>query len=97
MTTINEVVGMKAIMPNVDDNLFDQIIVSDYQSTDGTIEWAKQQGYLVVNQQKPGLRNAFIEALPYVEGDIVVTFSPDGNSVAERLPMALMDGNSLTC
>jgi glycosyltransferase involved in cell wall biosynthesis len=86
MTTINEIEGMKAVMPNVDESLFDQIIVSDYQSTDGTVEWAKQRGYFVVNQQQPGLRRAFIEALPYVEGDIVVMFSPDGNSVAERLP-----------
>lgn len=86
MTTINELEGMKAIMPKVDRNWVDQIIVSDYLSTDGTVEWAKEQNYFVVNQQKPGLRRAFIEALPYVEGDIVVMFSPDGNSVAERIP-----------
>jgi len=86
ITTINELEGMKAIMPKVDRNWVDQIIVSDYQSTDGTVEWAKEQNYFVVNQQKPGLRRAFIEALPYVEGDIVVMFSPDGNSVADRIP-----------
>ena len=42
MTTINELEGIKAIMPKVDRNWVDQIIVSDYRSTDGTVEWAKE-------------------------------------------------------
>jgi hypothetical protein len=32
MTTINEIRGMKVIMPRIDRNCVDQIIVSDYQS-----------------------------------------------------------------
>ena len=40
--TLNEVNGMKAIMPRVDRSWLDQIIVVDGGSTDGTIEWAKE-------------------------------------------------------
>jgi len=84
--TLNELEGVKAIMPRIKPEWVDQIIVVDGNSTDGTAEYLKQQGYLVVSQQKMGLRNAYLAALPYVEGDVVITFSPDGNSVPELIP-----------
>ncbi len=87
--TLNEVNGMKAIMPQIDKKWCDQIIVVDGGSTDGTVEWAREQGYSVYVQQKPGFRNAYVEVLPYVEGDVVITFSPDGNSIAELIPPLL--------
>lgn len=77
---------MKAIMPQIDRSWVDQIIILDGGSTDGTIEWAREHGYFVYVQQKPGIRNAYMEVLPYVEGDVIITFSPDGNSVSELLP-----------
>ncbi len=84
--TLNEVNGMKAIMPNVDRAWLDQIIVVDGGSTDGTIEWAKEQGYEVYVQKRPGFRHAYNEVLPLVMGDVIVTFSPDGNSIPELIP-----------
>lgn len=87
--TLNEVNGMKAIMPQIDRNWCDQIIVVDGGSTDGTVEWAREQGYFVYVQKKPGFRNAYVEVLPYVEGDVVITFSPDGNSIAGLIPPLL--------
>ncbi|RKZ50120.1 MAG: glycosyltransferase family 2 protein [Gammaproteobacteria bacterium] len=86
LPTLNEINGMKAIMPKVDHELFEQILVLDGGSTDGTIEWAKEQGYEVHIQTKPGIRNAYNEVLPLIRGDILITFSPDGNSVPELLP-----------
>ena len=32
------------------------------------------------------MRMAYMEALPYIEGDVILTFSPDGNSVSELIP-----------
>lgn len=84
--TRNEIEGMKAIMPQVQKGWVDQILVVDGQSTDGTIEYAKQQGYDVVVQKEKGLRHAFIEGWPHVKGDVVITFSPDGNSPAYGIP-----------
>ena len=60
--TLNEITGMKAIMPKISKDWYDQLIIADGNSTDGTIEYAKQQGYQVVLQKKPGLRNAYMEA-----------------------------------
>lgn len=84
--TLNEIEGMKAIMPKVSPTWYDQIIVADGGSTDGTIEWAREQGYTVHVQQKKGIRFAYLEILDLIAGDVVVTFSPDGNSVPELLP-----------
>lgn len=77
---------MKTIMPKINPQWYDQILIIDGQSTDGTIEYARSQGYTVIVQQKKGLRNAYTEALPHILGDIVLTFSPDGNSIAELIP-----------
>lgn len=85
--TWNEIDGMKAIMPLIDRSWVDQIIILDGGSVDGTIEWAREQGYFVYVQQKPGIRNAYMEVLPFVEGDVIITFSPDGNSIAGLLPL----------
>lgn len=83
---LNEINGMKAIMPRIQKNWCDQIIILDGGSTDGTIEYAKEQGYFVHLQQRSGIRHAYCEVLPYIEGDIVITFSPDGNSIPELIP-----------
>jgi len=84
--TLNEIDSMKIIMPRVDTSIFDQVLVIDGGSTDGTIEWSKEHGYEIYVQKQRGLRQAYLEALPHIRGDVMITFSPDGNSVPERLP-----------
>lgn len=84
--TLNEISGMKAIMPQVDRSWVDQIIVVDGGSKDGTIEWAEENGYEVYVQKQKGFCHAYTEVWPLVRGDVVITFSPDGNSVPELIP-----------
>jgi glycosyltransferase involved in cell wall biosynthesis len=84
--TLNEIDGMRAIMPRVKREWVDQILILDGGSTDGTVEWAEANGYEVHVQEKPGIRCAYMEALPRLRGEIIVTFSPDGNSIPELLP-----------
>lgn len=84
--TLNEIVGMKSVMPLVKREWVHQILVVDGQSTDGTAQYAREQGYDVVVQQKKGMRNAYMEALPHITGDVILTFSPDGNSIPELIP-----------
>ncbi|MCH7935904.1 MAG: glycosyltransferase family 2 protein [Proteobacteria bacterium] len=85
----NEIDGMKAIMPKVDPDWVDQIILCDGGSTDGTVEWAKAQGMTVHVQSRPGFRRGYIEVWPMIEGEVVLTFSPDGNSLPEKIPELL--------
>lgn len=84
--TLNEIGGMKVIMPQIKKEWYDQLIILDGGSTDGTIEHAKQQGHFVYVQKKEGFRHAYNEIMQYIEGDIVLTFSPDGNSIPELIP-----------
>lgn len=84
--TLNEVNGMKQIMPKIKREWIDQILVVDGGSTDGTLEYAKSAGYDVIVQKKKGLRHSYMEAMEHITGDVMITFSPDGNSVAELIP-----------
>ena len=84
--TLNEIEGIKEIMPQINNEWVDQILIIDGGSTDGTIEWFRDNNYEIVIQKKKGLREGYFEALPYIKGDYIITFSPDGNSVADRIP-----------
>jgi glycosyltransferase involved in cell wall biosynthesis len=84
--TLNEIDGMKIIMPQIKREWCDQILVVDGNSTDGTPEWARENGYEVCMQKSPGLRGAYVDSWPLIRGDIVITFSPDGSSLPELIP-----------
>lgn len=84
--TLNEAGSMKVIMPRVDPSWVDDIIVVDGGSTDGTVEWAREHGYKVYEQKQKGLRNAYKEIFPQLDHDVIIPFSPDGNSLPEKIP-----------
>ena len=83
---LNEIGGMHHVMPRIKKEWVDQILVVDGQSTDGTAEYARKQGYEVYVQKERGIRKAFIEGWPLIRGEIVITFSPDENCIPELIP-----------
>jgi glycosyltransferase involved in cell wall biosynthesis len=86
---LNELDGMKKVMPQIKREWVDQIIMLDGQSTDGSLEWAKTQNYDIYCQKEKGMWNAYREIYlsGLIKGDAVITFSPDGNSVPESIPI----------
>ncbi len=87
--TLNEAIGMRTVMPKVKREWVDQILVVDGKSKDGTADIARQMGYDVVIQETPGIRGAYMDALPHIKGDVILTFSPDGNSIPELIPRCI--------
>jgi glycosyltransferase involved in cell wall biosynthesis len=87
--TLNELDGVKAILPRIDPSWYSQLLVVDGGSTDGTIEWCRDNGYEVYVQKQRGIRFAYFEVLPLITGDVVLTLSPDGNCPPEAIPRLL--------
>ncbi|OGS17893.1 MAG: hypothetical protein A2219_01800 [Elusimicrobia bacterium RIFOXYA2_FULL_50_26] len=84
--TLNEIEGMKAVMPHIKKEWYDELIIVDGGSTDGTIEYARDNGYYLFVQKGKDSGAAFTESVEKATGDIVIIFSPDGNSLPEAIP-----------
>jgi glycosyltransferase involved in cell wall biosynthesis len=84
--TLNEIEGVKRIMPRINRNWVDEILVVDGGSTDGTMEYFKDNGYKTIRQRSKGVCGAYYEGIEVASGDIIIPFSPDNNSLPERIP-----------
>ncbi len=83
---LNEIESMRLIMPRIKKEWYDQLLIIDGGSKDGTLEWAKEQGYEAYRQEEPSWSGAYKEGHKRAWGDILVDFSPDGNSIPEKIP-----------
>ncbi|MBA4373152.1 MAG: histidinol phosphate phosphatase [Thermodesulfovibrio sp.] len=87
LPTLNELEPMKVIMPRIRKEWYDELVIIDGGSTDGTIEYCREHGYPVYLQPGKGLPDAETEALKHCTKDIVILFTPDGNSIPELIPV----------
>lgn len=98
MPALNEIDGLKAILPRFDRAAIAQIIVADGGSTDGTVEFCVQNGLTVYRQKARGYGSAIREALALATGDVIVEITADGSSLPEKIPdlvAKLRDGADL--
>jgi glycosyltransferase involved in cell wall biosynthesis len=79
LLTMNELDGSKALFEQIPWRRFEDALVLDGKSTDGTREFFESKGIRVVSQKNEGLGNAVIEAMTASTGEAVVFFHPDGN------------------
>jgi len=86
LPTLNEIEALRVIVPRIDRSWVDEIIVVDGGSADGTVEFLRGEGLTVHSQAKRGYGRAMAYALAHATGDIVVEFTPDGNSLPEDIP-----------
>ena len=83
---LNEIESSQHIMPQVNRDWVDEILVVDGNSTDGTGAYFEKEGYKVIYQKSKKLGGAYWEALEEATGDVIIPFSPDGNSIPETIP-----------
>ena len=74
----NEFYGIKEIVPKLPVDVFDDIFVLDGGSKDGSLEYLKDAGIRVVDQKRPGLNAAYIEAFEATDVDFLIFFHPKG-------------------
>ncbi len=97
---LNEIVGLKEIMPRINLDWVDEVIAVDGSSTDGSPEFLKQHypKIKVLQQKSKGICGAYWEAFDAMESDAMIAFSPDNNSIPELIPdvvTKLREGNDL--
>ena len=86
LPTLNELEGLKTVLPLIDRSLVDDVVVIDGGSRDGTVEFALDAGLTVVSQLRPGLHFAVFDVGQALPHDFIIEFSPDGNCKADQLP-----------
>lgn len=82
----NEIEGLKVIMPRINSEWCDEILIVDGNSSDGSKDFLLASGYQVVDQKSRGVKGAFWEGFELASGEIIIPFSPDGNSLPEDIP-----------
>ena len=84
--TLDEIDGVRAIMPKLNKDWAEEIILVDGGSKDGTIEEAKKLGFEVIHQNNRGEGNACRIGVEKTKSQNIIFFSPDGNDEVVEIP-----------
>lgn len=77
--TYNEIDGSKALWDRLPVPDFDEVLVVDGGSKDGTVEFYLDHGVAVTGQDIPGRGEAFRVGVRKTKSAVLVFYSPDGN------------------
>lgn len=91
--TLDEIDGVRIILPQINRTWSDEIVFVDGGSKDGTIEYAENNGYGIIHQKNKGEGNACRIGLNKTNTDFVIFFSPDGNDEPSDIPKLISKAN----
>jgi glycosyltransferase involved in cell wall biosynthesis len=83
---LNEIEAIQVVVPRINPEWVDEIIVVDGGSTDGTIEWCEAHGLRVLRQRRRGYGAGMREVIEVAQGDVVIEFMADGNCDPAAIP-----------
>ena len=83
--TLNEIDGVRVILPKIKKEWADEIVVIDGGSTDGTVEECKKMGFQVINQKNKGHGGGILTGVECTKSDIIIIFGPDGNHEPDEI------------
>ena len=91
ITTLNEITGVKKIVPQINREWAEEIIFVDGGSTDGTIEEAKKMGFKVIMQKQKGefaggYGATVFDGVNVTTSENIILFGPDGNDEPQKIP-----------
>lgn len=78
LLTLNEIDGCRQTVPHLNLRHFDEVFAIDGGSTDGTIEYIKENNIDCYLQDIPGYNGAYISAFRRCRSDALVLFHPKG-------------------
>ena len=84
--SLNEIEGMKVVLPRLKKEWFHERIICDGGSTDGSIEYAESLGFTVIRQKNKGILAGVQEGFDATTGDAVIFYTPDNNMIPEKIP-----------
>ena len=75
----NEIQGITQLFNQIPFDKFDEVIVIDGMSSDGSVEFLEKKGLNVINQTINGRGQAFRDAFNNTDSDALLFYGPDGN------------------